>query len=101
MKRIVIYQKNDNFPLEFIDNDETHIEDFCHTIEDAFVSQTVTTLHFESASILLRPSLISKIYVENLTNDPAGVLKQEKGIEKSKEKKIQKVETTEDMITEE
>lgn len=103
MKRIVIYQKNDNFPLEFTDDDESNIEDFCHTIEDAFASQTVTTLHFDSASILFRPSLISKIYVQDSTkiSDPAGILKQEQLTEKPKGKKIQKIETTEDIITEE
>ena len=55
MKRIVIYQKNDNYPLEFIDDDENNIEVFCKEIESAFSAQTVTTLHFKNNSVLLIP----------------------------------------------
>jgi hypothetical protein len=98
----VIYQKNDNFPLEFIDEDEVDIEDFCKQLEVSFSSQTVTTLHFKNSSVLLRPNLVSKIFVENIV--PVGVQIQEQGIvekPKPKSKSKEKVEITEDVITEE
>jgi hypothetical protein len=101
MKKIVIYQKNDNFPLEFIDEDENSIEDFCKDLEVSFSSQTVTTLHFKSSSVLLRPNLVSKIYVENIIPIDTLIQKQSIATEKLKAKPKEKVEITEDVITEE
>jgi hypothetical protein len=96
----VIYQKNDNYPLEFIDDDENSLEIFCKEIESAFSAQTVTTLHFKNNSILLRPHLLSKIYVEDIIQqDMKPFQKQE--ILKPSSKPKEKIETTEDMITEE
>jgi len=100
MKRIVIYQKNDNYPLEFIDDDENNIEVFCKEIELAFSAQTVTTLHFKNNSVLLRPHLLSKIYVENIL-EPDMKPFQKQVIEKPIAKSTEKAQTTEDMITEE
>ena len=69
MKRIIIFDENSASSILY-DEDDTNIEEYCLEIEKVFLSTNIVSLHFTSGSVILRPSKISKILVEEVVLDP-------------------------------
>lgn len=65
MKKIEIVSENSS--SQFIDEDETTIEDYCKQLDKIFKENLIVTMHFSSGSIVVRPSKIFKIVVEELS----------------------------------
>lgn len=89
MKQIVIYQENTS-PLTIEDNDASKIEEYTRSLANLLESGNVSILHTSEGSVVIRPNKISSIVVYEI---------QPIGSEYKQEKVAEKIEETEDIIT--
>ena len=68
MKKITIYQEKSE-PLVFEDNDPTSISDMSIILSKLMTSSKINILETSTENILIRPSKINSIRIENLSDE--------------------------------
>lgn len=101
MKKITIYQENNEPIVLDDDDDKTDIKEYVKNLSKVLESNNVVRLHLTSRSLVLRPNKISLISVENIpTTEP--LAQQEPANEEDvipENSEEQKTEEPEDIIS--
>ena len=89
MKKITIYQ-NDADNIEVFDESDISVSECCKNLADLMKMSHIAILNIENTSVLVRPSKINSIRVEDIENEKIKQLEEIKPEEK---------EVVEDIIT--
>jgi hypothetical protein len=97
-KSVTVFQEN-NAPINMLDEDDNDLDEYSKTLSEFMSQSNISILQMSSSRLIIRPSKITSIYVDEIESDPQpdkAQQKQVKPIKKSK-KPVKKVDIITDV----